>query len=148
MASLINSSRLSSVSSAQLSFFHNSDAFLLFRRWDSTSVSSCLYTYHVCFMIRLQRQSQNTKRKCQALTPSYFWWVTDKENTAELGQHEQHMWAPQKAYRNLTAKQDGYWGMYEPSDVPKENKTDRKRNSMASKGAQFYKAWLSFMRNK
>lgn len=80
-------------------FFH-------FRRQASTSVSSCLYTYYVGFVIRFQSQSQNTRQKCQTLTPSSFWEATDKESSPRLGWNEHCTKLPSNAYQNPTTAQD------------------------------------------
>lgn len=51
VVSLIDSSMLSQIHSAQIYSFHVSEAFLFLSWQDSTSVPGCLCTYYVCFVM-------------------------------------------------------------------------------------------------
>lgn len=133
-------------------FFSCPDAgrgvFLFHFSWqDSTRVSSCLYPRYACFVTGLQSPGQNTRQKCQTLTPTSFWETTDKEGSPRLGGKRTACVSSLKSLSNP----DDYKRHKEtdqPEDHAKEQKIDRKGNGTASKGAWFYKAWPSFMRNK
>lgn len=124
--------------------------FLFHFSWqDSTRVSSCLYPCYACFVTGLQSPSQNTRQKCQTLTPNSFWETTDKEGSPGLG------WKWTDSVCKLPRKLLKTWWLQGTQGNGSTKgrcrgtqRIDRKRNGGASKGARFYKAWPSFMRNK